>query len=72
MQVNENVSYLIYVKLYQVLTYQSKLQDCAAFFNEARNRDVRHAMAAMMVELLVPVAGVSSNINGSAHIVFVY
>lgn len=36
------------------------LQECAQYFLEAKDKDIRHALAGLFVEILVPVAAVSS------------
>lgn len=35
------------------------LQECAQYFLEAKDKDIRHALAGLFVEILVPVAAVS-------------
>lgn len=36
------------------------LQECAQYFLEVKDKDIRHALAGLFVEILVPVAAVSS------------
>ena len=35
------------------------MQECAQYFLEVRDKDVKHALAGLFVEILVPVAAVS-------------
>lgn len=35
------------------------LQECAQYFLEVKDKDIRHALAGLFVEILVPVAAVS-------------
>jgi hypothetical protein len=35
------------------------LQDCAQYFLEVKDKDIKHALAGLFVEILVPVAAVS-------------
>lgn len=37
------------------------LQECAQYFLEVKDKDIRHALAGLFVEILVPVAAVSLN-----------
>jgi len=36
------------------------MQDCAQYFLEVKDKDVKHAMAGLFVEILIPVAAVSA------------
>lgn len=35
------------------------LQECAQYFLEVKDKDIKHALAGLFVEILVPVAAVS-------------
>lgn len=35
------------------------MQECAQYFLEVKDKDVKHALAGLFVEILVPVAAVS-------------
>lgn len=37
----------------------SFLQECAQYFLEVKDKDIKHALAGLFVEILVPVAAVS-------------
>lgn len=37
------------------------LQECAQYFLDVKDKDIKHALAGLFVEILVPVAGVSGN-----------
>jgi hypothetical protein len=37
------------------------MQECAQYFLEVKDKDIKHALAGLFVEILVPVAAVSSN-----------
>lgn len=41
----------------------SFLQECAQYFLEVKDKDIKHALAGLFVEILVPVAAVSYNNN---------
>lgn len=45
------------------------LQECAQYFLEAKDKDIRHALAGLFVEILVPVAAVSALLH---HILYCY
>lgn len=50
------------------------MQECAQYFLEVKDKDVKHALAGLFVEILVPVAAVSvSDCNNSLpnNIIFV-
>lgn len=36
------------------------MQDCAQYFLEVKDKDIKHALAGLFVEILVPVAAVSN------------
>lgn len=36
------------------------MQECAQYFLEVKDKDIKHALAGLFVEILVPVAGVST------------
>lgn len=37
------------------------LKECAQYFLEVKDKDIKHALAGLFVEILVPVAAVSYN-----------
>lgn len=37
------------------------MQECAQYFLEVKDKDVKHALAGLFVEILIPVAAVSCN-----------
>lgn len=37
------------------------MQECAQYFLEVKDKDIKHALAGLFVEILVPVAAVSVN-----------
>lgn len=39
--------------------HDSLLQECAQYFLEVKDKDIKHALAGLFVEILVPVAAVS-------------
>jgi len=39
------------------------MQECAQYFLEVKDKDVKHALAGLFVEILVPVAAVSSKLQ---------
>lgn len=39
------------------------MQECAQYFLEVKDKDVKHALAGLFVEILVPVAAVSVSNN---------
>lgn len=41
--------------------FPSALQECAQYFLEVKDKDIKHALAGLFVEILVPVAAVSVN-----------
>lgn len=36
------------------------LQECAQYFLEVKDKDIKHALAGLFVEILIPVAAVSN------------
>jgi hypothetical protein len=42
------------------------MQECAQYFLEVKDKDIKHALAGLFVEILVPVAAVSLNIEISS------
>ena len=46
------------------------LQDCGNYFLEVKDRDIKHALAGLFVEILLPVAAVS-NILGITFVLLV-
>lgn len=40
------------------------MQECAQYFLEVRDKDIKHALAGLFVEILVPVAAVSFLVLG--------
>lgn len=54
------------------------LQECAQYFLEVKDKDIRHALAGLFVEILVPVAAVSApyiehiRANISVHVKIVH
>lgn len=49
------------LQLHQILTSRrhSFQKDCAQYFLEVKDKDIKHALAGLFVEILVPVAAVS-------------
>lgn len=47
-------------QLYRILNscLHSFQQDCAQYFLEVKDKDIKHALAGLFVEILVPVAAV--------------
>lgn len=41
------------------LHFSSASQECAHYFLEVKDKDIKHALAGLFVEILVPVAAVS-------------
>lgn len=38
------------------------MQECAQYFLEVKDKDVKHSMAGLFVEILLPMAGVRSSL----------
>lgn len=52
------------VKMYPVEDFEASLQfmqDCAHYFLEVKDKDIKHALAGLFVEILVPVAAAVKN-----------
>lgn len=39
------------------------MQECAQYFLEVKDKDIKHALAGLFVEILVPVAAVSNTMT---------
>ena len=51
--------YTVVVTIYTVFSEcSSLLQECTQYFLEVKDRDIKHALAGLFVEILVPVAAV--------------
>ena len=48
----------------------SLLQECAQYFLEVKDKDIKHALAGLFVEILVPVAAVSLSLIQIITLVF--
>lgn len=42
-------------------------QECAQYFLEVKDKDIKHALAGLFVEILVPVAAVSLLLQYRSH-----
>lgn len=42
------------------LSFPLCLQECAQYFLEVKDKDIKHSLAGLFVEILVPVAAVSA------------
>lgn len=40
----------------------SFMQECAQYFLEVKDKDIKHALAGLFVEILIPVAAVSTSL----------
>ena len=40
-------------------TFGALSQECAQYFLEVKDKDIKHALAGLFVEILIPVAAVS-------------
>uniref|UniRef100_A0A670HZV6 FRY microtubule binding protein n=1 Tax=Podarcis muralis TaxID=64176 RepID=A0A670HZV6_PODMU len=52
------------IKMYPVEDFEASLQfmqECAHYFLEVKDKDIKHALAGLFVEILVPVAAVTSS-----------
>lgn len=47
-------------------TFDALFQECAQYFLEVKDKDVKHALAGLFVEILIPVAAVS-NLSNNLH-----
>ncbi len=43
------------------------LQECAQYFLEVKDKDIKHALAGLFVEILVPVAAVREMLQRSVN-----
>lgn len=48
----------------------SFLQECAQYFLEVKDKDVKHALAGLFVEILIPVAAVSDIFKTNSVMLF--
>ena len=48
------------------------MQECAQFFLEVKDKDVKHSVAGLFVEILVPVAAVSEKLRTRSRMVFAF
>lgn len=39
------------------------MQECAQYFLEVKDKDIKHALAGLFVEILIPVAAVKNKIS---------
>uniref|UniRef100_A0A8B9JAT0 Furry homolog a (Drosophila) n=1 Tax=Astyanax mexicanus TaxID=7994 RepID=A0A8B9JAT0_ASTMX len=54
------------VKMYPVEDFEASfqfMQECAQYFLEVKDKDIKHALAGLFVEILVPVAAVKNEVN---------
>lgn len=54
------------VKMAPIEEFEASFQfmhECAQYFLEVKDKDIKHAMAGLFVEILVPVAAVSTHVN---------
>ncbi|GAB5570835.1 protein furry homolog-like isoform X4 [Prionailurus iriomotensis] len=52
------------VKMYPVEDFEASfqfMQECAQYFLEVKDKDIKHALAGLFVEILIPVAAMPSN-----------
>ncbi|XP_041918938.1 protein furry homolog [Alosa sapidissima] len=52
------------IKMYPVEEFEASfhfMQECAQYFLEVKDKDIKHALAGLFVEILVPVAGAVKN-----------
>ena len=49
------------------LSFSLCLQECAQYFLEVKDKDIKHSLAGLFVEILVPVAAVSASHLISSH-----
>lgn len=47
------------------------MQDCAQYFLEVKDKDIKHALAGLFVEILVPVAAVSLVVKFERENIFI-
>uniref|UniRef100_A0A4W3ID12 Furry homolog, like n=1 Tax=Callorhinchus milii TaxID=7868 RepID=A0A4W3ID12_CALMI len=54
------------VKMYPVEDFEASfqfMQECAQYFHEVKDKDIKHALAGLFVEILIPVAAVKNEVN---------
>uniref|UniRef100_A0A667XR27 Furry homolog, like n=1 Tax=Myripristis murdjan TaxID=586833 RepID=A0A667XR27_9TELE len=54
------------VKMYPVEDFEASfqfMQECAQYFLEVKDKDIKHALAGLFVEILIPVAAVKNEVN---------
>lgn len=62
------IDYCVDVRIYSVFSKcSSQLQECAQYFLEVKDKDIKHALAGLFVDILVPVAAVSSPVHDLAE-----
>jgi len=57
------LSFTYYFQMVPIEEFEASfqfMQECAQYFLEVKDKDVKHALAGLFVEILVPVAAVSS------------
>ena len=57
------LSFTCYFQMVPIEEFEASfqfMQECAQYFLEVKDKDVKHALAGLFVEILVPVAAVSS------------
>jgi hypothetical protein len=57
------LSFIYYFQMVPIEEFEASfqfMQECAQYFLEVKDKDVKHALAGLFVEILVPVAAVSS------------
>ncbi|KAF7648628.1 hypothetical protein LDENG_00153880 [Lucifuga dentata] len=67
--VQSTISLIMGVKFFQIKMYPVEdfeasfqfMQDCAQYFLEVKDKDIKHALAGLFVEILVPVAAAVKN-----------
>uniref|UniRef100_A0A8C9SBB5 Furry homolog, like n=1 Tax=Scleropages formosus TaxID=113540 RepID=A0A8C9SBB5_SCLFO len=73
------------VKMYPVEDFEASfqfMQECAQYFLEVKDKDIKHALAGLFVEILIPVAAVSmvpwipnsvvTVVSRTTHLLFLY
>lgn len=57
--------FFIFFKMVPIEEFEASfqfMQECAQYFLEVKDKDVKHALAGLFVEILVPVAAVRTNL----------
>jgi hypothetical protein len=57
------LSFTFYFQMVPIEEFEASfqfMQECAQYFLEVKDKDVKHALAGLFVEILVPVAAVRS------------